>query len=84
MAGSPVVAEVLELRSAEVGEPVTIQPWKLSTDPQFIDKVRDVVGLYMTPPEHALVLCVDEKSQSQALDRTAPILPMLPTTPPPG
>ncbi|HEX3678917.1 MAG TPA: IS630 family transposase, partial [Galbitalea sp.] len=54
---------------------------KLSADPQFIDKVRDVVGLYMSPPENALVLCVDEKSQIQALDRTAPILPMLPTTP---
>jgi transposase/transposase-like protein len=54
---------------------------ELSTDPQFIDKVRDVVGLYMSPPENALVLCVDEKSQIQALDRTAPCLPMLPTTP---
>ena len=51
------------------------------TDPEFIDKVRDVVGLYMSPPEHALVLAVDEKSQIQALDRTAPCLPMLPTTP---
>jgi DDE superfamily endonuclease len=62
-------------------KPHVIQTWKLSTDPQFIDKVRDVVGLYMSPPENALVLCVDEKSQIQALDRTAPILPMLPTTP---
>ncbi len=61
--------------------PHIIQTWKLSTDPQFIDKVRDVVGLYMSPPENALVLCVDEKSQIQALDRTAPCLPMLPTTP---
>jgi transposase len=57
------------------------QTWKLSTDPQFIDKVRDIVGLYLDPPEHALVLCVDEKSQIQALDRTAPSLPLLPTTP---
>jgi transposase len=57
------------------------ETWKLSTDPQFIDKVRDVVGLYLDPPEAALVLCVDEKSQIQALDRTAPSLPMLPTTP---
>ena len=57
------------------------QTWKLSTDPQFIDKVRDVVGLYMDPPEHALVLCADEKSQIQALNRTAPCLPVLPTTP---
>ena len=55
--------------------------WKLSKDPQFIDKVRDVVGLYLDPPERAVVLCVDEKSQIQALDRTAPILPMLPSTP---
>jgi hypothetical protein len=58
-----------------------IQMWKLSTDPLFIDKVRDVVGLYMSPPENALVLCVDEKTQVQALDRTAPCLPMLPATP---
>ena len=50
-------------------------------DPQFIDKVRDVVGLYLDPPEAAVVLCVDEKSQIQALDRTAPVLPMLPGTP---
>src|ERR1700722_1769872 len=62
-------------------KPHLVQTWKLSTDPMFIDKVRDVVGLYMSPPENALVLCVDEKSQIQALDRTAPCLPMLPTTP---
>jgi len=55
--------------------------WKLSRDPQFIDKVRDVVGLYLDPPEAAVVLCVDEKSQIQALDRTAPVLPMLPGAP---
>ncbi len=55
--------------------------WKLSKDPQFIAKVRDVVGLYLDPPERAVVLCVDEKSQIQALDRTAPILPMLPGVP---
>src|SRR5215212_2769 len=55
--------------------------FKLSKDPLFIDKVRDVVGLYLAPPERAVVLCVDEKSQIQALDRTAPILPMLPGTP---
>jgi transposase len=54
------------------------EAWKLSTDPQFIDKVRDVVGLYLNPPEAAVVLCVDEKSQIQALDRTAPVLPLLP------
>jgi transposase len=55
--------------------------WKLSKDPQFIDKVRDVVGLYLDPPERAVVLCMDEKSQIQALDRTAPILPMMPGVP---
>jgi transposase len=55
--------------------------WKLSKEPQFIEKVRDVVGLYLNPPERAVVLCVDEKSQIQALDRTAPILPMLPGVP---
>ncbi len=57
------------------------ETWKLSTDPQFIEKVRDVVGLYLNPPAKALVLCVDEKAQIQALDRSAPILPILPTTP---
>jgi transposase len=62
-------------------KPHIVETWKLSTDPEFIGKVRDVVGLYMSPPENALVLCVDEKSQIQALDRTAPCLPMLPTTP---
>jgi transposase len=55
--------------------------WKLSKDPQFIDKVRDVVGLYLDPPEAAVVLCVDEKTQIQALDRTAPIFPMMPGVP---
>jgi transposase len=62
-------------------KPHVVQSWKLSTDPQFVEKVRDVVGLYMAPPENALVLAVDEKSQIQALDRSAPILPLLPTTP---
>jgi transposase len=62
-------------------KPHLTETWKLSTDPQFIDKVRDVVGLYLDPPAAALVLCVDEKSQIQALDRTAPSLPILPTTP---
>ncbi|GAB3505092.1 hypothetical protein GCM10027521_60620 [Amycolatopsis cihanbeyliensis] len=61
--------------------PHVIETWKLSTDPQFVDKVRDVVGLYLAPPENALVLAVDEKSQMQAIDRTAPILPIMPTTP---
>jgi len=52
--------------------------FKLSRDPLFIDKVRDIVGLYLDPPDRALVLCVDEKSQIQALERTAPLLPMRP------
>ena len=55
--------------------------WKLSKDPLFVDKVRDVVGLYLNPPERALVLCVDEKTQIQALNRTAPVFPMLPGSP---
>jgi transposase len=55
--------------------------WKLSTDPLFVEKVRDVVGLYLDPPERAVVLCVDEKTQIQALNRTQPVFPMLPGTP---
>ena len=55
--------------------------WKLSKDPLFVAKVRDVVGLYLNPPERALVLCVDEKTQIQALNRTAPVFPMLPGAP---
>jgi transposase len=55
--------------------------FKLSKDPRFVDKIHDVVGLYLNPPERAVVMCVDEKSQIQALDRTAPILPMLPGVP---
>jgi transposase len=62
-------------------QPHRQEAWKLSKDPLFVAKVRDVVGLYLNPPERAVVLCVDEKSQIQALDRTAPILPMLPGTP---
>src|SRR5882724_7655848 len=59
-------------------QPHRSQSFKLSRDPLFIDKVRDIVGLYLNPPDRALVLCVDEKSQIQALDRTAPLLPMRP------
>src|SRR3984957_1768820 len=62
-------------------QPHRQQTWKLSKDPLFVEKVRDVVGLYLNPPERAVVLCVDEKSQIQALDRTQPILPMRPGTP---
>jgi transposase len=62
-------------------QPHRVETFKLSKDPLFIDKVHDVVGLYLAPPERAVVLCVDEKSQIQALDRTAPILPLAPGVP---
>jgi transposase len=62
-------------------KPHLTETFKLSPDPQFIEKVRDVVGLYVNPPEGALVLCVDERSQIQAVDRTAPVLPLRPGTP---
>ncbi len=62
-------------------QPHRVEPFKLSKDPLFVDKVRDIVGLYLDPPDRALVLCVDEKSQIQALDRTAPILPLRPGQP---
>jgi transposase len=62
-------------------KPHLVEDFKLSPDPQFIDKVRDIVGLYLNPPEAAVVLCVDEKTQVQALDRTAPVLPLMPGTP---
>ena len=71
---------------AKVWQRWGLQPWrretfKFSTDPQLEAKIRDVVGLYLDPPEKAVVLCVDEKSQIQALDRTAPILPLRPGLP---
>jgi transposase len=59
-------------------QPHRSDTFKLSPDPLLIEKVRDIVGLYMNPPDHALVLCVDEKTQIQALDRTQPLLPMRP------
>lgn len=62
-------------------QPHRAETFKLSKDPLFVDKVRDVVGLYLDPPERALVLCVDEKSQIQALDRSQPVLPMMPGVP---
>ena len=62
-------------------QPHRVENFKLSNDPQFIEKVRDIVGLYLNPPEAALVLCVDEKAQIQALDRTQPILPPAPGLP---
>ena len=74
------------VKVADVWREYGLQPWrretfKFSTDPQLEAKVRDVVGLYLNPPDNAVVLCVDEKSQVQALDRTAPILPLRPGLP---
>src|SRR3981081_4710740 len=69
---------VLRISKAFGLQPHRQETWKLSKDPQFVGKGRDVVGLYLNPPERAVVLCVDEKSQIQALDRTAPMLPPLP------
>jgi transposase len=74
------------VKVARVWREYGLQPWraetfKFSTDPQLEAKLRDVVGLYLSPPDKAVVLCVDEKSQVQALDRTAPILPLLPRIP---
>src|SRR5205085_12593655 len=59
-------------------QPHRSETFKLSSDPLFVEKVRDIVGLYLDPPDRALVLCVDEKSQIQALDRTQPLLPLRP------
>ena len=78
------LAKQLDLSHGTVGriwrafglQPHRLETFKLSKDPLFIDKVRDIVGLYLDPPDRALVLCVDEKSQIQALDRTTPILPL--------
>jgi transposase len=74
------------VKVADVWREYGLQPWraetfKFSTDPQLEAKVRDVVGLYLNPPDKAIVLCVDEKSQVQALDRTAPMLPLRPGIP---
>lgn len=62
-------------------QPHRVETFKLSTDPNFVEKTRDIVGLYMSPPENAVVICCDEKSQMQALDRTQPLLPLRPGTP---
>jgi hypothetical protein len=62
-------------------QPHRSEPFKLSSDPLFVDKVRDIVGLYLAPPNRALVLSVDEKSQIQALDREQPVRPMMPSMP---
>jgi transposase len=80
------MAKTMGLSQAAVGriwrafglQPHRTDTFKLSTDPLFIEKVRDVVGLYLSPPERAIVLCVDEKSQVQALNRTQPLLPLGP------
>ena len=70
------VSSVQRIWRAHGLEPHRVRRFKLSTDPRFVDKLRDVVGLYVDPPAHAIVLSVDEKSQIQALDRTQPSLPM--------
>jgi transposase len=77
-ASSLSVSSVQRIWRAFGLQPHRMESFKLSTDPDFVAKVRDVVGLYVAPPEHAVVLCVDEKSQIQALDRSQPMLPMRP------
>ena len=72
------VTTVHRIWSAFSLQPQRSETFKLSTDPLFVDKIRDIVGLYLDPPDRALVLCIDEKSQIQALDRTQPLLPMRP------
>lgn len=74
-------AAVQRIWKAHGLKPHIVQRFKLSNDPAFEDKVRDIVGLYLKPPDKALVLCVDEKTQIQALDRTRPILPLRPGLP---
>src|SRR5580693_3063677 len=76
--GKTAVASDLTQRERRELESLASRTFKLSADPLFVDKVRDIVGLYLAPPERALVLCVDEKSQIQALDRSQPLLPMRP------
>ena len=74
-------ATVLRVWRAFNLQPHRVETFRLSNDPLFIEKVRDIVGLYMNPPTHAVVLCVDEKSQIQALERSQPVLPMRPGQP---
>ena len=62
-------------------QPHRVENFKFSKDPQFVEKVRDIVGMYLNPPDRAIILCVDEKSQVQALNRTEPILPLAPGVP---
>ena len=73
-----ISATTVHRRGAFGLQPHRVESFKLSSDPEFIDKMRDIVGLYLDPPDRALVLCIDEKSQIQALDRTQPMLPMRP------
>src|SRR6187455_937549 len=83
---SAMMAKVVDISASSVQriwrahglQPHRVKQFKLSTDPQFVDKLRDIVGLYVDPPAHAVVLSVDEKSQIQALDRTQPGLPLVP------
>ena len=69
-------SSVLRIWRANGLKPHLVETFKVSRDPQFVEKLEDIVGLYLSPPEHALVLCCDEKSQVQALDRTQPGLPL--------
>jgi hypothetical protein len=75
---SPTTVAIARIWRAFGLQPHRSETFKLSPDPLLVPKVRDIVGLYINPPEHAVVLCVDEKSQIQALDRTAPLLPLQP------
>ena len=70
------ISSVQRIWRAHGLQPHRVRPFKLSKDPEFVDKLRDIVGLYVDPPAHAVVLSVDEKSQIQALDRTQPGLPL--------
>lgn len=74
-------ASIMRIRHAFGIKPHLENTFKLSADPLFVDKIHDIVGLYLNPPERALVLCVDEKSQIQALNRTQPGLPLPPGNP---
>src|SRR5438045_6347394 len=79
-AGLPQTAVVRIWRAFGL-QPHRVENFKFSKDPQFVEKVRDIVGLYLNPPDRAIILCVDEKSQVQALNRTQPILPLAPGVP---
>ena len=89
---SAMMAKVVDISASSIQriwrshglQPHRVKQFKLSTDPQFVGKLRDIVGLYVDPPAHAVVLSVDEKSQIQALDRTQPGLPMKRAAPGPS